>query len=637
MLDYVWLVPLFPLAGTLINGLFGRRIGKKAVSFVGVSTVFLSFLVASFTTLGLTKLPPQERIFEQVLFTWIGSDAFQAEMGFLFDPLSAVMTLVVSGVGFLIHVYSVGYMHEDRDFSRYFASLNLFAASMLLLVLANNALLFFLGWEAVGLCSYLLIGFWFERRPAAAAATKAFIVNRVGDFGFAVGVLLLFATFGTLNLVEIFSKAPERLQVGSALATAITLLFFMGATGKSAQIPLYVWLPDAMEGPTPVSALIHAATMVTAGIYMVARFHVLFELAPLSMAVVAAVGATTALFAASIALVQNDVKKVLAYSTISQLGYMFLGAGVGAFAAAIFHLMTHAFFKALLFLGAGSLMHALAGETDVWKMGGLRARMPITCWTFLIGAAALAGFPGLSGFFSKDEILFEAFSRGHWILWLIGLAATVLTAFYSFRVFFLAFTGEPRHSALRTPHSAIHESPPVMTIPLIALAFLSAVGGSVGFPSALGGGNPFGAFLAPVFGLAHDQDPFGSPLALMAVATAAALAGIGIALKFYLLSPELPGRVSLRFRRAYTILLNKYYIDEFYDAFVVRPLIGGSLLLWRAFDIKVVDGAVNGVAAFVDRWGTHLRRIQTGYVPNYVLFILVGVVAIVGYLLTVRR
>ncbi|MFN3476656.1 MAG: NADH-quinone oxidoreductase subunit L, partial [Candidatus Methylomirabilales bacterium] len=520
-----------------------------------------------------------------------------------------------------IHVYSIGYMHGDRDFSRYFAFLNLFAASMLLLVLANNALLFFLGWEAVGLCSYLLIGFWFERRPAAKAATKAFIVNRIGDFGFAVSVLLLFSTFGTLNLQEIFQMAPGQLETGSALATAITLLLFMGATGKSAQIPLYVWLPDAMEGPTPVSALIHAATMVTAGVYMVARFHALFQLAPLSMTVVAAVGALTALFAASIALVQNDVKRVLAYSTISQLGYMFLGAGVGAHASAIFHLMTHAFFKALLFLGAGSLMHALGGETDVWKMGGLRTRMPITCWTFLIGAAALAGFPGFSGFFSKDEILFEAFSRGHWILWLTGLATAGLTAFYSFRVFFLAFTGEPRHSALRPPPSAIRESPPVMTIPMIGLAFLSAVGGYGDLPS----------FLAPVFSEGHAPEAAGSPFVLMAIVTAPTLAGIGIAWKFYLLSPEWPGRVSLRFRRAYTLLLKKYYIDELYEAFIVRPLMEGSLLL-RAFDIKVVDGAVNGTAAFVGRWGASLRRIQTGYIPHYVLFILIGVVAIMGFL-----
>jgi NADH-quinone oxidoreductase subunit L len=626
MLGYVWLIPLFPRAGTLVNGLLGRRLSRITVSSIACLSIGLSFLTSLLIFLDLLRFPPGERVFEQILFTWISSGAFQAEVGLLLDPLSTVMILVVSGVGFLIHVYSVGYMAEDRDFSRYFAYLNLCAASMLILVLANSALLFFLGWEAVGLCSYLLIGFWFERKAAASAATKAFIVNRVGDFGFAIGILLLFATFGTLDLLAIFKMAPEQLERGGVLASAITLLLFMGATGKSAQIPLYVWLPDAMEGPTPVSALIHAATMVTAGVYMVARFHVLYEMAPFSMAVVAVVGALTALFAASIALVQNDIKRVMAYSTISQLGYMFLGAGIGAFAASIFHLMTHAFFKALLFLGAGSLMHALDGETDIRKMGGLKAKMPITCWTFLIGAAALAGFPGLSGFFSKDEILFETFSKGHRILWLLGLTAVLLTAFYSFRVFFLAFFSISRVEPAKAPH--IHESPPVMAIPLILLACLSVVGGYVGLPPW----SVFTPFLEPVFGKAHGPEAPASQLTLMALATLAAFAGIGIAYLFYLFRPELPRRLSERFQGAYTVLLNKYYVDELYEAFVVKPLVSGSLLLWKTFDVKVVDGLVNGVALFAGRGSAVLRRLQTGYVPNYVLLILVGVVAIVGYL-----
>lgn len=637
MIDYIWLVPAFPLLGVLINGFFGRRISKAAVGWVACGTVGLSFLVSSAVFMSLLRFPPEERVFNRVLFTWIASGDFKAEAGFLLDPLSAVMILVVSGVGFLIHVYSAGYMGEDQDYPRYFTYLNLFAFSMLLLVLANNYLFFFVGWEAVGLCSYLLIGFWFERKAAAEAGKKAFIVNRIGDFGFALGIMLIFVTFGSLDFQGVFLMAPEKLKVGGSLATAITLLLFMGATGKSAQIPLYVWLPDAMEGPTPVSALIHAATMVTAGVYMVARNHVLYELAPFSLGVVAVIGMATAFFTASIALVQNDIKRILAYSTISQLGYMFTAAGVGAYAAGIFHLMTHAFFKALLFLAAGSVMHALGGETDIRRMGALKGHTPVTFWTMAIATAAIAGIPGLSGFFSKDEILWQAYSspHGHYLLWVGGVITATLTAFYMFRVLFLTFLGESRVE----PHlrHRIHESPRIMTFPLIVLAFLSIVGGYVGVPEVLGGANRFHSFLAPVFGMGHGEAQAAHPLVsleigLMVASVGAALIGIWVSYRFYIKDPGLPLRLAGKFRHTYTILLNKYYVDEVYDALFVNPLKLGSLFLWEGFDVKVVDGAVNGVAYLVD-WGSGLlRRVQTGFVFNYVLAILAGAVAIIAYM-----
>ncbi len=638
MLDRLWLIVFFPLVGALTNGLFGRRLGRGAVSLIACSAVGLGFLASLQAVLDLLKLPPEGRLVEQVLFTWIETGTFRAEAGFQLDPLSAVMILVVSGVSLLIHLYSVGYMAQDRDFPRYFAFLNLFVFFMLLLVLANNLLLLYVGWEGVGLCSYLLIGFWFERRAAALAATKAFVVNRIGDFGFAIGILLIFLTFGTLDYTELFSMAPQKLQGGTMLATAITLLLFVGATGKSAQLPLYVWLPDAMEGPTPVSALIHAATMVTAGVYMVARFHVLYELAPFSLAVVAIGGALTALFAASIALVQNDMKRVLAYSTISQLGYMFLGCGVGAFTASLFHLMTHAFFKALMFLGAGSVMHALSGETDLRKMGGLKEPMPTTFWTMAIGAATLAGVPPLSAFFSKDEILWRVWSSpsGHPLLWLAGLATAGLTAFYAFRILFLAFLGPSRIDREVAHH--LHESPRVMTLPMVVLAILSGLGGFTGVPAVLGGGNRFEAFLAPVFraggagGAEMTHGGGGMELGLMALSTIVALGGIGVAYQFYIRDPELPWRTAARFRKTYDLLLNKYYVDELYDLFIVEPLLKGAVFLWRAFDIKVVDRLVNGVAALVAEGSLVLRRLQTGLVPHYVLFILIGVVTVVGYL-----
>ncbi|MFQ6672439.1 MAG: NADH-quinone oxidoreductase subunit L, partial [Candidatus Tectimicrobiota bacterium] len=482
--SYVWLIVLFPALGVIINGFFARWVGRRGVSWIGPGVVGLAFVVACKALLDLRALPVEARLVEEVLYTWIGSGRFVIEMALQIDPLSAVMMLVVSGVGFLIHVYSVGYMHDDPGYTRYFTYLNLFTLSMLLLVSANNFLLMFIGWEAVGLCSYLLIGFWFEKKSAADAGLKAFLVNRIGDFGFLIGLMLIFVTFGTLDYTEVFHAAPTTLALGGATATLITLLLFVGATGKSAQIPLYVWLPDAMEGPTPVSALIHAATMVTAGVYMVARSSALYVMAPFSLAVVATVGVATALFAATIGLVQNDIKRVLAYSTISQLGYMFAAAGVGAFGAAIFHLMTHAFFKALLFLGAGSVIHALNGEDDIQKMGALRPHMPVTYVTFLVASLAIAGVFPFAGFFSKDEILFSAFARGNYLIWAVAVFTAFLTAFYMFRLHFLTFHGRSRVDREVAKH--LHESPRVMTLPLAALAVLSTIGGFIGIPIVYG-------------------------------------------------------------------------------------------------------------------------------------------------------
>ncbi|HWP35224.1 MAG TPA: NADH-quinone oxidoreductase subunit L, partial [Thermodesulfobacteriota bacterium] len=491
----LWLIPALPLAGFLVNGLLAGRLPKGAVGVVACGSVGAAFVLALLALGDLLELPPGARAIEEVAFTWIAAGPFRADFGLLLDPLSATMVLVVTGVGFLIHVYSTAYMADEPGYGRYFAYLNLFTFAMLLLVLANNYLLLFVGWEGVGLCSYLLIGYWYERPAAARAGLKAFIVNRIGDVGFALGVMLVFALFGSLAYSEVLPRAADVLSHGTALAVA--LLLFVGAIGKSAQVPLYVWLPDAMEGPTPVSALIHAATMVTAGVYMVARSSPIYVLAPEAMAAVAVVGAVTALFAASIGLAQTDIKRVLAYSTVSQLGYMFLAAGVGAFAAAIFHLVTHAFFKALLFLGAGSVIHALGGEQDLRKMGGLRPQLPLTYATVLIGTLAIAGFPPLAGFFSKDAILAAAFGAGPLgrALWAVGLVTAGLTAFYMFRLLFLAFHGRPRPSPEALAH--LHEAPAPMAVPLVALAVGSALAGFLGVPHALGGSDGLGRFLAP--------------------------------------------------------------------------------------------------------------------------------------------
>ncbi|MDO8587809.1 MAG: NADH-quinone oxidoreductase subunit L, partial [Armatimonadota bacterium] len=613
---------------------------RAVVAIIACAAVAGSFVASVMAYLALARLPAAQQSHVSTLYTWISSGSFRADVSALVDPLSVFMVLVVSGVGFLIHVYSAGYMGHDPRFSRYFTFLNLFMFSMLLLVLASNFLLLFVGWELVGLCSYLLIGFWFERTSAANAGRKAFIVTRIGDLGFTLGIVLIFLTFGDLQYRSVFAAVNT---VGIGTMTAITLLLFAGAVGKSAQIPLYVWLPDAMEGPTPVSALIHAATMVTAGVYLVGRCHPLFEAAPGVMTLVAVIGAVTAFFAATIALVHNDLKRVLAYSTISQIGYMFLGAGVGAFVAAMFHLMTHAFFKALLFLGAGSVMHAVDGETDLRKLGGLGAKMPITKWTFLIGALALAGVFPLSGFFSKDEILWAAYGGRQGGVWLyaLGFATAGLTAFYVFRLVFKTFYGE---SGSPEVMEQAHESPPVMTVPLIVLAVLAASGGFLGAPEslrALGVGNRVEHFLSPVLApsarMAHGAVELGphagnAQIVLMLATTALALAAIVAAHYLYVRRPGTATAMAQRLPGLYRLLANKYYVDEIYEALFVQPGKAMALALWKWIDVRVIDGGVNGAAAAVAYASRQLRLVQTGYVRNYALGILLGAVVLIAYL-----
>jgi len=638
MLDYVGLIPLFPAIGFALNLFFGRRLAKGTVGLIACGAIGLSFLVSLLVFVDLLNLPPANRSVEKILYTWFLSGEFQANVGFLVDPLSMVMMMVVSGVSFIIHIYSHGYMHDDPDFPRYFTYLNLFVFFMLILVSANNFLLLFVGWEGVGLCSYFLIGFWYEKKSASDAGKKAFIVNRIGDYGFLLAIFLIFVTFGTIDFKAVFAAAPEKLALGEGMVTLIALLLFMGATGKSAQIPLYTWLPDAMEGPTPVSALIHAATMVTAGVYMVARCHLLFLMAPAALLVVAVIGAATAIFAASIGLAQNDIKRVLAYSTISQLGYMFLACGVGAFTAGIFHLVTHAFFKALLFLGAGSVMHAMAGELDMRKMGALKPHLPRTYWTFLIGTLALAGIFPFAGFFSKDEILWQALNQGGVLFWLLGAGAAFMTATYMFRAVFLTFHGKSRVDHGGAHH--LHESPGIMTGPLIILAILSVIGGFIGFP-VIEGGNKFAEFLAPVF-----APPAGFPKAAEAVHHAVSfevtmmivslvIAGLGILLAYrmYIKNPAIPDRLAERYPAPYNALVNKYWVDEIYHWFFVGPLIRLSVFLWRFFDDLIVDGIVNGVAALFRGGSEVFKRLQTGNVQNYALSILIGIVLMFGYFL----
>ncbi len=634
MLDYVGLIPLFPAIGFAVNLFFGRRMAKGVVGFIACAAIGLSFLVSLLIFNDLLQLPLAQRSVEKVLYTWILSGEFQANVAFLVDPLSLVMMMVVSGVSFIIHIYSYGYMHDDRDFPRYFTYLNLFVFFMLILVSANNFLLMFVGWEGVGLCSYFLIGFWYEKKSASDAGKKAFIVNRIGDYGFLLAIFLIFVTFGTIDFTKVFAAAPGKFAVGNGMVTLITLLLFMGATGKSAQLPLYTWLPDAMEGPTPVSALIHAATMVTAGVYMVARCNVLFLLAPTSLLVVAIIGAATAIFAASIGLAQNDIKRVLAYSTISQLGYMFLACGVGAFTAGIFHLMTHAFFKALLFLGAGSVMHALAGELDMRKMGALKPHMPRTYWTFLIATLAISGIFPFAGFFSKDEILWKALTQGGFGFWLIGAIGAFMTATYMLRAVYMTFHGNSRVD----PHVAqhLHESPGMMTVPLIILAVLSTIGGFIGFP-IVEGWNKFDEFLAPVFSKGAVAEAghhaVGFEVTMMIVSIVIAVLGITLAYKMYIKNPQLPDRVAERYKPLYSMVANKYWVDEIYDWVFVGPLIRFSVFLWRIIDNILVDGTVNGVGALVRGGSEIFKRLQTGNIQSYALSILVGIVLMVGYFL----
>ena len=630
MMDYVWLIPLFPLIGFLINGLVGKSLPKSVVGTIGSAAVGLSFLVTVAIFLEFLKLPADSTSVEKVMYTWIASGTFKVSVAFLIDPLSLIMLLVVSGVSTLIHIYSIGYMHDDEGFYRYFAYLNLFVFAMLILVSANNFLLMFVGWEGVGLCSYLLIGFWYEKQSASDAGKKAFVVNRIGDFGFLLGIFLIFWTFGSVNFTEVFPLAAKY-PMGSGVLTAITLFLFLGATGKSAQIPLYTWLPDAMEGPTPVSALIHAATMVTAGVFMVARCSTMFVLSPISMTVVAGVGALTAIYAATIGITQFDIKRVLAYSTVSQLGYMFLACGVGAFTSGIFHLMTHAFFKALLFLGSGSVIHGMHGEQDMRHMGGLKKYMPITYWTFILATLAIAGIFPFAGFFSKDEILFHSLVSGHTVFWGIATVAAFITAFYMFRAVFMTFHGEERFDH---HHVHPHESPPLMTVPLMILAGLAVVGGLVGFP-IIEGANKFKEFLAPaITPLVHEvHAPAWFEITMMIFSMAVAASGIFMAYKFYMQKPELPEKVTEKIPVIYDLVYHKYYVDELYDATVVEPIKNGSDFLWHGVDETVIDGAVNGSATTVGWLSSHLRKLETGFVQSYALAILIGAVLVTGYLI----
>jgi NADH-quinone oxidoreductase subunit L len=641
------LIPLLPFLGFLVNASFGRRLSKAAAGAVACAAIIGSFLVSAAAVWRLAALEPEARAIVQRVFTWISSGDFTVAFTLRVDPLSAVMILVVTGIGSLIHIYSTAYMHEESDseFARYFSYLNLFAAFMLVLVLGSNFLVMFVGWEGVGLCSYLLIGFWYQKKSASDAGKKAFIVNRIGDFGFVLGVLLVFVRFGTVDFQDI-ARTTAALAPETAFGTLslITLLLFVGATGKSAQIPLFVWLPDAMEGPTPVSALIHAATMVTAGVYMIGRNAALFSHAPLTLTVVAVIGTATALMAGTIGLVQNDIKRVLAYSTVSQLGYMFLAMGVGAYASGIFHLYTHAFFKALLFLGSGAVIHALAGEQDLRRMGGLKDQLPVTYWTFLIGALAIAGVPLLSGFFSKDEILFHTFAGGHTILWIIGLLTSLLTAIYMFRLVFLAFHGERAASAHQAPgtlappvHDHVHDAPPAMAWPLIVLAIGSVVAGYVGLPHVLGGSDWFARFLEPSFSgavIAEASEAAELEGTLMIVSTAVAIGGIGIAVYFFLKHRDAANAVAARFAGLYRLLLQKYYVDEIYDATIVQPIrIVSQEGLWKIVDVRAIDGTVNLVGRVVEGSSQELRRTQTGSVRAYAASLFLGVVLILGYYL----
>jgi NADH-quinone oxidoreductase subunit L len=613
----LWLIPAFPLAGALLNMVFGGLVGRRA-HWIAVPALGGSFLAACAVFAEVWS----GRTIETTLFRWIVAGDFETSVSAYVDPLAGVMLLVITGVGFLIHLYSVGYMHDDEGYARYFAYLNLFVFSMTMLVLASNFLLLYVFWEAVGLCSYLLIGFWYERPSAAQAGKKAFIVNRVGDFGFGLGIIWLWTAVGTLDYAGVF-KAAEALS--PATATGIALLLFAGACGKSAQLPLHTWLPDAMEGPTPVSALIHAATMVTAGVYMVARSHALFERSGVALEVVAWVGALTAVFAATIGLVQTDIKRVLAYSTVSQLGYMFVGVGLGAFSAGIFHLVTHAFFKALLFLGAGSVIHGLAGEQDLRRMGGLAYKMPFTATTMWIGGLGLAGMWPLAGFFSKDEILAAALHERHLAIFALLVFGAFLTAFYTFRLLFLAFSGTPR-MAKEVLHHA-HESPRVMTGPLIVLAALTFLAGfTLGLPADA---TRFARFLAPVFPL--NEGGHAGIVALLSVIVV--LAGLLLAGYMYKLAPVRAEAIGQPRTALHRLLLGAYYVDDLYDRAIVRPLLALSVFLARAFDLGVIDGAVNGIGRVVVAWGGSLRRLQTGYVVNYALTMLAGAVLLVGVLL----
>ncbi|MDP9267145.1 MAG: NADH-quinone oxidoreductase subunit L, partial [Acidobacteriota bacterium] len=665
---HLWLIPLLPLLGAALNGLLGRSFSKRTVAIIGVGFPGGALAWALVVTSRFLALPFERIPYNEYILPWIVAGSFQANIAFYLDQLSLVMLLVVTGVGFLIHVYSIGYMEHEGGYYRFFAYLNLFMFFMLMLILADNYLLMFVGWEGVGLASYLLIGFFFLRDSAANAGKKAFIVNRVGDFGFLLGMFLLVKHFDSLNFADIFKAASQHPveTAGAGLLTAISLLLMVGATGKSAQLPLYVWLPDAMEGPTPVSALIHAATMVTAGIYMIARSNPIFSRSPIALTVVAVIGCLTAIFAATIGMTQTDIKRVLAYSTISQLGYMFMACGVAAYSAGIFHLMTHAFFKALLFLCAGSVIHALAGEQDMRRMGGLRTKIPWTFWTMTAGTFAIAGFPPLAGFFSKDQILWKAWSTTalrpvagpmlNYTLWALALLTALLTSFYMFRLWFLTFFGEYRGA---TAHSdggheggglgEPHESPKIMLAPLVLLAVLSVVGGWVGVPHALGGSNRFDQFLAPVIQPSLEAMPAGQPagepqqqaaeehaerkteLALTAASVGVAALGFGLAWLFYFKRRDLPAKVTAALGGVYETVRDKYYVDQLYDSVFVRPLLGLSTFFWRSIDVGVIDASVNGAADASRDVSDGFRQMQSGNIRSYAGWIATGAALVLAY------
>ena len=642
MLEYLWIIPLLPLLGSAVNGLFGAKWPNKIVNGVAIGSTGLSFLC----TLEAVRefFESGQVLFHKEFFTWIAAGNFRAGFDLQMDQLTVVMVLVVTGVGWLIHIYATGYMAQEGGYYRFFSYLNLFMFFMLILVLAANYVLLFVGWEGVGLSSYLLIGFYFLRKSASDAGKKAFIVNRIGDFGFMLGMFLLFRAFHTLDFQAIFTSStlqgwPVELSGHPGTLTFACLLIFTGACGKSAQLPLYVWLPDAMEGPTPVSALIHAATMVTAGVYVVARSHILFAHAPTAMLVVAIVGCATAFFAATIGLVQTDIKKVLAYSTVSQLGYMFLACGVGAFSAGIFHLMTHAFFKALLFLAAGSVIHAVGGEQDMNRMGGLSKKIRWTYLTMLTATLAIAGFPPFAGFFSKDSILLSAFQNENggrsagYALYGFGLATALLTSFYMFRLIFLTFHGKQRYDEHKVH---VHESPRTMLVPLMILAVLSIIGGWLAAPAMLGTGpDYFTKFLQPVFGGSEAAGPEGEvralELTLAGIAVITALIGVTVAFWLYLKGPGKADILAKSMRGVYTALLNKYYVDEFYAAMIVKPLLWISTnVLWKAADVAGIDGAVNGIAAGTTAIGDGVRHTQSGNTRSYAVWVVVGALVVMA-------
>ncbi|MGI5940333.1 MAG: NADH-quinone oxidoreductase subunit L [Thermoleophilia bacterium] len=627
MENYVWLIPVLPLAAFILTLVLGKWWIKDSAHWLPILAMAGSFGLSIATFI---QIRGAEEPVVVELWRWFSVGSFQVPLALHIDQLSAVMLLVVTGVGLLIFIYSKGYMHGDPGYYRFFAYLSLFAFSMLMLVMANNYLLLYFGWEAVGLCSYYLIGYYYHKPEAASAGKKAFLVNRVGDFGFALGVLLIFLTFGTLDYTGVFEQVNAGMA-GQGALLGIALLLFMGAMGKSAQFPFHVWLPDAMEGPTPVSALIHAATMVTAGVYLVARSSVIFASVPEAMLVVGAIGTFTAIFAAFIGICQKDIKKVLAYSTVSQLGYMFMALGVGAWSLAIFHLMTHAFFKALLFLGAGSVIHSLNGEQDMDKMGGLAKRIPVTYYTLLAGALALSGIFPFAGFWSKDDILGAVWRDGQYLFWAVGLLAAFITAFYTFRMIFMTFFGRSRVDEEVDKH--VHESPWSMIVPLIVLAVASTLGGFLGLPGKLGA---LQGFLEPVFAPANHILGVGEhglkaiDYVLMVVSVLVAMAGIALAWVFYVRKPDtLPQLMGAKLRPLYKVVYNKFYIDEFYNATVVRLTVDGSRWLWRRFDELIIDGAVNGVGWLWQGAGRLMRPVQTGRVQHYLMGIFVGVFVIV--------